>query len=244
MTKLFAPAVLLSFCILLSACHGKRLRGKGEKTVNNITITAVDDVEVEASIKTIVTVSPGAQPSLYLRGYANILQHIKTSVQGNKLRVYTDLDNSWTLDKHDATTLELTVPSLANLDLDGASDAEVHGNVTGPKFHASLSGSGKLVADNITATEFATDISGAADVDIKAGTVQKADFQISGAGKISSFPLQAANVNVTISGAAKADITATQNLSVSISGAGKIKYKGHPAITKDISGAGSIRDVN
>ena len=244
MKKLFIPVALTASIVLLASCHGKKLRGKGEKVTNQVAITAVDDLDIEASVKTIITVTPGAQPSLKLMGYGNILQHIKTSVQGNKLRVYTDLDNSWSIDKHDGTTIELVLPSLANLDFSGASDAEIHGSVTGPKFHTSISGSGKLVADNISSTEFSTEISGAADVDVKGGTVQKVDYEISGAGKVSSFPLQAADVSVSISGAAKADITAIHSLTVSISGAGKIKYKGHPTITKDISGAGSIRDVN
>lgn len=230
--------------ILMTSCRGKRLRGHGSRTTTQVAISDVDTVDIDVSLRSVINVQAGSKAALSLAGYENILQHIKTRIVGRKLRIYSDLDEAWSLDKHDNTSAELTLPALASLNLSGASDVDIHGNVTGGELRTSISGSGKLVADNINVNAFYTDISGAADVEIKGGAVQKADFEISGAGKISSFPLQASDVNVSISGAAKADITAIKTLNVDINGAGKIKYKGHPTISKEISGAGTIRDVN
>ncbi len=230
--------------ISLPSCHGKRLRGEGSKITSARTITAFTALQIGADMKAIITVQPGAQPTLILKGYENLLSHIKTKTDSNKLEIYTDLESGWSLDNRDGTTAEIIVPSLSALELNGATNADIHGSLTGNDFKVSLSGAGKLMIDSLNVTNFSTDVSGAADIEIKAGTVQKAAYEISGAGKIEAFPLQAAEVTTSISGAAKADITAIKTLNVNINGAGKIKYKGHPVITKDISGAGSVRDVN
>lgn len=241
---LFVCIVAVAAGTILCACHGKRLRGKGAKITQSVAVTPFNSLLLEESVKTIITVQPGAQPSLQLKGYENILQHIKTVVENNQLHISSDLENGVSLDKHDGTTAEIIVPSLSALDLSGASDIEIHGDVTGDSFAVQVAGAGNIVADNLNVKGFTTQISGAGNVEIKGGTVQSASFVISGAGKISSFPLQAADVTIGISGAAKADITATKTLNVDINGAGKVKYKGHPVVTKDISGAGSIREVN
>lgn len=237
-------AVLTGIVLFFASCHGKRLRGKGNKITSTRTVTAFTELDLSADLKVNITVTPGAQPSLVLHGYENILQHIKVDNEKNVLRIYSDLGDSWSFDSHAGTSADLIVPSLAALDLSGSTDADIHGSVSGDKFAVEISGSGKLVIDNLNVTEFTTGVSGAANITVNGGTVQKASYEVNGAGKIAAFPLQANEVTTSVSGAAKADVTALKTLNVNISGAGKIKYKGHPVINKDISGAGTVRDVN
>ena len=237
-------AILTGVAVIFSSCHGKRLRGKGNKISSTRTITAFTNLDLSADIKANITVRPGAQPTLVLHGYKNLLEHIKTANDSNTLRIYTDLDDSWTFDSHSGTTAELIVPSLSVLDLSGSTDADIHGAVTGDKFAVEISGSVKLVIDSLNVTDFTTSVSGAANISVNGGTAQKASYEVNGAGKIAAFRLQANEVTTSVSGAAKADVTALKLLNVNISGAGKIKYKGHPVVNKDISGAGTVRDVN
>lgn len=229
---------------LLTSCHMKRLRGKGNKSTNNIPVGAFHALEVDVSLNTDITFKPGVQPSLQISGYENILAHIKTQVEDGTLRIYTDLDSNWTLDKRDGTTAHLILPALDSIAVQGASDVNLHGNLTGREFAAIIVGAGSLIADSVNADTFYTEISGAADVAIHAGRVQKLVYDISGAGKVASFPLVASDAEVTISGAGKVDLTANKTLLVEIDGAGKVKYKGNAELTKDISGAGLVRKVD
>ena len=237
-------ALAVSVAVLFSSCHGKRLRGKGNKITTQVPVTAFNALQLEVSLKTVVTVQPGAQPSLQLKGYENILPHIKTSVEAGQLRLYSDLEESVSLDKHDETTAELIVPSLNYLEVLGMSDIDIHGNMTGDTFRVQIAGAGDMHVDNMNVHSFMADISGAGNMEINGGAVQYMDIEIGGAGKVACFPLQADEVFVSISGAAKADVTANKKLSIDINGAGKIKYKGHPVIEKEINGAGTVHDAN
>ena len=186
----------------------------------------------------------GALTSLQLNGYENILSHIKTKVENNTLHIYTELDESWVLDKGEQITATISTASLSLLTLSGAASSRIHGNITGENFKLDLSGATKVVIDNINVTDFFTDASGATTIEVNGGVVQHAQYEMSGASKIITYPLQAGHVDLSISGASSCQITATQKLTAGISGAGKVKYKGHPVIIKDISGAGSIVDAN
>ncbi|PQJ12425.1 hypothetical protein CJD36_001350 [Flavipsychrobacter stenotrophus] len=237
-------AALTGIAVLIASCHGKRLRGTGNKISSTRTITAFTELDLSADIKANITIKPGVQPTLVLHGYENILKHIKTANDSNTLRIYTDLEDSWSFDSHSGTTAELIVPSLSALGMSGSTDADIHGAVTGEKLSVEISGSGKLVIDSLNVTDFSTSVSGAANIAVNGGTAQRASYEVNGAGKIAAFQLQATEVTTSVSGAAKADVTALKTLNVNISGAGKIKYKGHPTVNKDISGAGTVRDVN
>lgn len=237
-------AAVTGIVLFLSSCHGKHMRGRGAKVTEPRTSTPFSAIDVDATLKLIVTVQPGAHPTLVLKGYKNLLEHIKTSNDSNTLRIYTDLDDSWSFSSHDNTTAEIIVPSLSALNLSGATDADIHGSVTGNDLTIEISGSGKIIIDSLNVVNFTTTVEGAANIEINSGTVQKATYDISGAGKIAAFALQASEVTTSVSGAAKADLTALKTLDINIDGAGKIKYKGHPVVTKDIEGAGSVRDVN
>ena len=158
--------------------------------------------------------------------------------------LYTDLDETWTMD-YEGISVQITLPVITALSLEGASDADVHGNITGSEFKLDISGASNAVIDNIDVDNFTSMVSGAANIVVKGGAVKLAKYEVSGASKIKAFPLQTTETYASISGAGKGEVTATQRLTASISGAGTIKYKGHPAnVTKDISGAGSIAEAN
>ena len=236
--------LLAGIAIFCFSCHGKGIRGSGPIVTNKITTTDFNALDISVPLKAIITVQPGTATSVEISGYANLLEHIKTKNENNKLHIYMDRDISWNFSSNHETVLRISVPSLASLSADGAAEAEIHGVLSGSSFSLDISGAGKVVIDSLMTNTFATDVSGAGDIVVKGGTVQSASYHISGAGKIKAFPLQTSDVKTEISGAAKAELTALQKLSIEVNGAGSIRYKGHPAITKDISGAGSVNDAN
>ena len=226
-----------------ASCKRNRLKGEGKKTTSTPVVTGFNAVDIDLSLKADITIQSGAQPAITYDGYENLIKHIKTEVRDNTLYITGDLTDTWNMDCDDVTA-HITLPSLSALSMSGASDAYLHGNMTGPSFELSISGSSKVIVDNINVDTFSTEASGAAHIEIKAGSVKSASYELSGAGKILAFPLQTVETSASISGAGKGEVTATATLDVDISGAGSIKYKGHPTVTQEVSGVGSIKAVD
>lgn len=237
---LASAAIIATLC--LSSCKMNVLRGSGNKTTTTPTVTAFNGIEIEIPVKAEITVKEGA-PAVTISGYANILKHIKTYVDQNKLHVEYDLDDTWTVHANDMT-ITINTPSLNTLTLSGAPDANVHGLITGSDFRLQISGASDVDIDSLNTDNLTADVSGAADIKINGGKVNRATYSLSGAGDIKAFRLETQETSAAISGAGDGQVTALQKLTASISGAGEIKYKGHPTITKNISGMGEVTDAN
>lgn len=218
------------------------LHGEGNKATATPVIGSFNSIDIDIDLKVITNIQEGAS-SVKIDGYENLLGHIKTTVENNTLRIYSDLDETWEMESDDVV-VTVTMPAIAALSISGTADADIHGKNTGRSFRLRVSGAGEVTIDNISTDTLSVHASGATDLTVKGGTVKFSRFHISGAGKISSFPLQSEETYVHISGAGTSQVTALHKLTADISGAGTIKYKGHPVITKDISGAGTIADAN
>ena len=243
MKKYLLLPLVFGLMMVFSACKINVMKGEGKKITSTPVIAPFDAIEIEIPFKVSINLQQGSQPGIQINGYENIMQHIKTVVKNNTLRVYCDLGEIWSVDYDDFTT-EITLPALTSLSLSGAPSADIHGTITGNDFKLGISGAGKVSIDNMDVGNFASQISGAADIEVKGGSAKHASYEISGTGKINAFPLQSSETEVNISGAGKGEVTALQKLSANISGTGTIKYKGHPSVTQDISGVGTIKDVN
>ncbi len=237
-------ALLAIVCITLPSCKDHVMHGEGAKTSKTINLEAFNAIDISISSITTVNIVPGAQAKIEILGYENHLSHILTKVEGTTLTVYDDLKPHWTFGNKKVVEFRITAPSLEELDLSGATNAYLHGNLTGKSFKLDVSGAVNVVVDSANVTDLSADMSGASNIEINGGTAQTANYDISGAAKIKAFGLKTNETTTSISGAAKAEVSASEKLAVDISGAGKVHYKGHPVITKDISGAGSVSDAN
>ena len=242
MRKYFPLVCLLAAIIAISSCRNV-LKGEGNKTTVSPPVSSFSTLDITLPVNVTINVQTGSQPGIVLSGYENVIKHIKINTDNNTLILKTDLDDNWTIDGRDVT-VTITTPTLSALSLEGATDADIHGNISGSNFKLGISGASRAVIDNINTDNFSSDISGAADLRIKSGNVKVASYELSGAGKILAFPLQTSETSTSISGTGTSEVTASQKLTANISGAGTIKYKGHPSISRDVSGAGSISDAN
>jgi len=222
----------------------RELKGTGEKTTTVVSTPNCTSLDISIPAKAEITVQQGAEPSVKISGYKNLLEHIKTSNDGGVLKIYSDLQNGWSLDRHAGTTIVVTTPSLSALDLSGATDANIHGSARGAKFELSISGASDVTVDSIFVDEFNTSVSGAASIVVNGGAARRAKYELSGASKIYAFPFVTGTTIAEISGAGRAEVNATDTLSASVSGSGTIHYKGHPQVEKEVSGVGSIKDAN
>jgi len=237
---LFLAAIgCISFAILFSSC-GPPLSGKS--TTVSREGTYFNSILIEAAVDCKVTVQPGTTPSVQLSGPDNMVKLIKTKIEDSVLHIYTD--DHFRIDWSDEVKANIIVPSLASLDMSGAGNTDVMGDVTGANLKLDMSGVGRLVLTSIHVTELIADVSGAGSIKIQSGTVQNAMYELSGTGSIDAFGAQHTVATTNVSGAGSINITALQKLTASISGVGNIRYKGHPVVSSDNSGVGKVTDAN
>ena len=241
--KKYLCLLLIPAVVLTASCRMNTLKGEGNKTAIDMPVAPFKEVNSEIPVNITVNIQQGAQPGIRLSGYENVAKHIRATVKDNVVTLKTDLDEIWTIDSKDIT-VTITMPVINALNISGASDADIHGNLAGSDFKLDISGAGKVVIDNITVDTFSADISGACKLQVNGGSVKHASYELSGAGKIIAFPLQTIETAATISGAGTGEVSATQKLVADINGAGTIRYKGHPTVERDVSGVGTISDAN
>src|SRR6516165_1135385 len=108
-------------------------------------------------------------------------------------------------------------------------------------FYATLTGAARLIAGQLSGSNFAVESTGAAKVTLD-GKVDELITDMTGASKLDAESLQTKTAEISSTGAAHADVAVSEALKVSITGAGKVVYSGKPqTVEKHISGAGSIR---
>lgn len=112
-------------------------------------------------------------------------------------------------------------------------------NLEGEACRFSISGSGTMVIDNLTAQSIGTRISGSGDIRM-AGRAEKQQIYISGSGSVQNSDLETADTDIHISGAGKASINASRSLGIDISGSGSVFYRGQPQVRQHISGTGRV----
>ena len=186
-TNLLSVCAIAILTFFLFSCKRSIRKGEGPKGTTSPSVTSFNAIDIDLSLRANITVQSGGTASVQLSGYKNLLDHIKTTVKDNTLYITSDLDDIWIISGEDVVA-DITVPSLASLSLSGAPDANIHGNITGPEFNLDISGSSKVMIDNLNVDTFDSDASGVANITVKGGTVKKATYELSGAGTIDSFP--------------------------------------------------------
>jgi hypothetical protein len=226
----------------LGACNGPVITGHGstKREAKALPATAFDKIEISAPVDAHISVGGG--PSLSLEGFANLLPYIHTEVRNGTLRIFTDDITELNTDKN--IIANITLPSLAGLQLNGSSDAIVSGAVNARDFDLGISGSGGVDIKELHVQSFKADLSGSAELNLGAGDIGDGSFQVSGSGEIKAFGVSQRQASLDIAGSGEAEVSVADQLKIEVSGAGSVAYKGHPRITQDISGSGDIKDAN
>jgi len=216
--------------------------GEGKVVDQNRSLSGFTGVDVALPFDVEIVVNEAAPTSVVVRGYENLMSHIKTEVKDGNLKIYATGLNYVVDDS--PVVVKVTVPSLTSINVSGTADVEVKGKITGTNFNAGLSGAGSIEIADLNVNTFNAHISGTGSMDIDTGTVQSAGYSLSGVGSISAFSLICNDVNAHVSGTGSIELMAQHTLNASVSGVGSIEYKGHPALTLHTSGVGSIEEAN
>lgn len=209
--KLISSVLIIGF--ILTGCGFWGVRGNGRMKDETRKVTEFSKIDAGGVFSIHVKVGPS--PFVKISAEENLLGYIRTTVKGNTLVI----DTRKNISPRKGIRIEITTPSLTDLEVSGVSDIDVE-NINGDEFDVSLSGAGSV---NLR------------------WDVERFRAELSGAGNIDARDLKAKEVRISVSGAASADVYATKYLDASVSGVGSIEYYGNPEKTKtNVSGVGSI----
>ncbi len=145
----------------------------------------------------------------------NLLEYVKTEVDGDTLKLYTKRG----LSPKTKIRVVIAMPELTEAEVSGVS---------------------KLTAVEIKTESLKLDVSGASRVEIS-GQARDLKIEASGASKINTENLKVANADVDISGATFVTVNATEEVKADASGASRVNYVGEPKnVIKDTSGASRV----
>lgn len=161
--------------------------------------------------------------------------YIKTVVENNVLKIYTEGDRNWFRKGH-KFKVYVSFKNLQELEASGASDVVIAGTLKVNNLALNLSGasafSGRIETDNLE-----VECSGASDITVS-GFALNLIIHSSGASDFKNFDFATDNCIVECSGASDVKITVNKQISAQAHGASKIYFKGD-AVMKNIQTSGA-----
>lgn len=190
------------------------VKGSGVPKTENRNISGFEAIKASGAVQVEVT----AQKDFAVEVEAddNLLGHVKTEVNGNTLKIYSE----GKISTKSAIKVRISMPEIKAVYISGASNAIVT-NVKSDNLTLEASGASKIKVD---------------------GEAKTLVSEASGASGIDAENLSAENANVEANGASKTTVSATNELKADASGASTIYYTGEPKnVFSKNSGASSVK---
>jgi hypothetical protein len=181
----------------------------------------------------------GPEFSVALEGDKKYLSEIETVLRNNKL-VIRNLNNHFF--NNEKANVYITLPELIGLGVSGSGNAQIESAINTKTLGLSVSGSGKLFANDVVSGTLNCSVSGSGDIILKGkGNIEKGDISISGSGSYSGEGISFKSLQAIISGSGNCLVNVTESLKATISGSGNVKYLGTPKVDARVSGSGHVR---
>lgn len=219
--------------LLMYSCSFNSVKGSGVHVAKDVAISDYKGIRFGGNAELIYEQKEGA-PYLRIETDENIYPLLRVEVKNGVLDIYSEENISPTKFR-----ILTNSSSLEYLGVSGSMDATLKNKLETSHLDIDISGSGKIIADNLICETFNAKVSGSGAFYVK-GQAKKVDTRISGSGKVEAIDLIADTVFCSVSGSGHFLITANESLKVSISGSGSVRYKGNPEIDQSISGSGSV----
>lgn len=194
------------------------------------------------SISADVEISQGSKTELILVGDPATLKHIKTVVEGGKLRI--KYDTRWP-SRFDKVKISITSPDWEEIAVAGSGTVRNVTPIQESELNLAVSGSGLIKLDQLVSDDVSAKISGSGDIQISGSKLaSNLKVAISGSGDVDASEFKVKKAVVRISGSGDASVYAESRLEVSISGSGDVSYYGNATVDARISGTGNVRKRN
>lgn len=191
-----------------------KTKGSGNLKAENRNVSNFREIEANGAIN--LEVSVQQEYALTIEADDNLLEFIKTEVEGDTLKIYSEGKFSM----RSKINVKISLPELERVKMNGASNAVI-ANIKSDTFRLEANGASKIKATG-EISEFEADANGASRIDAE------------------ELKMQSANVNAN--GASSIMVSAVNRLEADASGASTVIYSGEPqVIDKRSSGASSIK---
>ncbi len=260
LTIILALVVLFPVAAFFTGCERVPINaGDADAVTKTYDFTGFTGIEVEDAF--VLDVIYAGTYSIEVTAQENVFSRVEVSQVGDTLKIGLD-GWSWLWFWRAKPRATVTLPSLHNLKISGATTADVEGFRSGDDFDLELSGASRLDIDMETGDTQAV-ISGASTV---RGSMNSHDFRIelsgasrgeltgggdnlrviaSGASTIDFSEFPVTDADVELSGASRGEIAVDGELDVTLSGASHLKYSGNPELGRvDVTGASSLEAVD
>ena len=231
----FFSLVILMFASSCREIAGRRVKGSGNITTENRSVSGFNSIDVSGAID--VYVKQDSSTSVKVEADDNILEYIEVHTSGSTLEIYTEHNINLRLSHK--IKVYVSNPEYRDLRASGASSLHTENEISSSDaLDIELSGSsiGKL---ELNAPKVSVNLSGASNADIR-GKTKDFDGGASGASEIRGFDLLTENAEVEANGASHIEVFASVKLQGHASGASSVNYKGNAQVSVDKSGASSV----
>jgi hypothetical protein len=233
---------------------GRTLRGSGDIVEE---VRPVDEFSrIRLACSADISVRIGETRSLKVIADDNLMEYVITEV-ADRGTLFVDFDRS--ISSRQGILLEITVPDLAGIEVDGSGDFEIEG-LNGDRFEVNvdgsgdvdvfgtakiveifLDGSGDITFEGLAAESLELRSRGSGDIRLR-GDARKVDFSLAGSGDVDARRLVAADAYVRVTGSGDASVHATESFDGETNGSGDVNVYGDPRqFDRDERGSGDIR---
>lgn len=237
---------------------GETIKGDGNIVTRTIDVTAFNEISTSLSATVNFTISDKYTCTVSVD--ENLFDYLDIRVKDNELLMGKKKEHKNIGLKATQFVIEVTAPSLENINLAGSGtfnanspleaekfeanvagsgDIVFHKTVTAEKVELNVAGSGDLSCNELIADKLDCNIAGSGDLKVVRGKVREAEASVAGSGDIMlTCDIEDLEANVAGSGDIKARVNG--KLSYGIIGSGDIGYYGNPVVEGEKMGVSRV----
>lgn len=232
-TNVIQLVAILALSIFLGSCAVLDNLEPKDSITETYDVKGFDKLDMGSAFH--IYVKESSNFSVKISGEKRDIEDLIVKEVNGRLKIYY---NNWFNLSRRRVDIEITMPSLTEVDFSGAADADVSGFKTAKDFRIHLSGATKGTF-YVNAESYLIDISGASNLSIN-GNPKTINAEITGASSLNAFDAKSLEADIHLSGASSARIDVAEKLKVDASGASSVRYRGNPKVDSHTSGASKV----
>ncbi len=240
-TKIQRLATIVLAVLFICGSYG--VSAKKLYDVKKETRNVEDFNQVALSLPGNLYLTQGSKNEVIIEADEDILAKIETEVRGTALNI--GFEKWYNYRGTGQINVYITVKEINKLVLAGSGDIIAKSAINSDQLGLIITGSGKILIDDLITKELKAVISGSGDIKVEGKSkANELKATVTGSGDFDSNNLEFGNANLTITGSGTIRALVTEDLDANITGSGKIYYKGKPIIDANITGSGKIKNEN
>lgn len=235
MKHLFFAVCIAVFC---ASCFNG-VTGSGRLVTENRSVSNFTAINTSASID--VMVEQGEQFKVEVTADDNLIQFVKTNVEGGTLKISINGVNSFSSSD---IKVYVVMPKVTDLTSTSSSSIESKGLLTSTEAISLRANSSGSINVELNAPKVIADASSSADIDAT-GTTQVVQAEASSSGSINFKGLKAENVTASASSSADIEVFCSVQLKAQANSSGSVNYTGGVTnVSVEENSSGSVSKIN